>query len=525
MPISVADPSETAVSRKLQRIFLDFLRDSAAMFDECGFLDDCALGVRELEKGVLRPFNIAVFGRMKNGKSSIVNALLGRDLAITGTEETTATLNVITKAEDSGKCGIFTIHRKDGRIEDCPVSRLLAEWTGKSQAVKERVANTSFLQLYSDNPMLSLCEVTDTPGTGSSVAEHEQVSRDFLDMSIREGRKADALIYVFGVTGRQSDEEYLARFRDGCLNSRPDNSVGVMHIWDSTYWDSNGNWSDILAKADRLKTQMSSVVADVIPVSAPLAMLAARASEELLAAILERARFEGESGLKSNLSIDRRWNMDDSRRRLMQELASVCPPRFPIECVRVLFLEAVRLPKTATPATLRKRLADLGGIDRLRDFIDRNFFRNAAIIRQRQQHRKFLRLKEEAYRRIDDFIALLARTKGHEGEIERIRARAEALDSRIINSGAPKLLADMDALDWCKANPKLVSEEEVSSLSVLSEWFADSPNIALDRGRLQSIKSHLSMLRLGILDAAGRKSANHLIRRIDAALSVNGRRN
>lgn len=525
MSFSVADPSETAVSRKLQRIFRDFLRDAAGMFDECGFLDDCALAVRELEEGTLRPFNIAVFGRMKSGKSSIVNALLGRDLAITGTEETTATLNVITKADNPGNSVSFTIHWKDGRIEDCPVSRLSEEWTGQSQAVRDRVANTSFLQLYSDNPMLSLCEVTDTPGTGSSVAEHEKVSQDFLDMSIREGRKADALVYVFGVAGRETDEEALARFRDGCLNSRPGNSVGVMHKWDSTYWDSNGNWSDIQAKADRLKAQMSSVVADVIPVSAPLAMLASRASDELLAAILKCARQEGESGLKSNLAIDRRWNMDVSRRQLAQELASVCPPRFPFECVRVLFLEAVRIPKPAAPAMLRKRLADLGGIDRLLDFIDRNFFRNAAIIRQRQQHRKFLNLKEEAYRRIDDYIASLKRTKGNEAEVERIRAMVEALDSRIINSGAPKLLADMDALDWCKVNPKLVSEEEVSALSALSEWFADSPDVTLDRGRLQSIKSRLSLLRLGALDAAGRKSANHLIRRIDFALVHDGRRN
>ena len=72
----------TGIARKLQESFRDFLHESAEMFGEYGFLGDCERHLRELEAGIVRPFNVAVFGRMKTGKSSLINALLGKDLAI-----------------------------------------------------------------------------------------------------------------------------------------------------------------------------------------------------------------------------------------------------------------------------------------------------------------------------------------------------------------------------------------------------------------------------------------------------------
>lgn len=48
------------IGRRLQESFRDFLHESAGMFGEYGFLGDCERQLRELEAGIVRPFNVAV---------------------------------------------------------------------------------------------------------------------------------------------------------------------------------------------------------------------------------------------------------------------------------------------------------------------------------------------------------------------------------------------------------------------------------------------------------------------------------
>lgn len=49
--------------------------------------------LRRLTEQVDETCRVAVVGRMSAGKSSFINALLGEDKAVVGTNETTATIN------------------------------------------------------------------------------------------------------------------------------------------------------------------------------------------------------------------------------------------------------------------------------------------------------------------------------------------------------------------------------------------------------------------------------------------------
>lgn len=532
----------TGIARKLQESFRDFLHESAEMFGEYGFLGDCERHLRELEAGIVRPFNVAVFGRMKTGKSSLINALLGKDLAITGVEETTATINVISRAEEPSMCDKFTVHWKDRPPETFPLDRLVSDWSGKSKEVIEKVANTTFIQLYSDDPALALHEIIDTPGTGAAVSDHEKVAQTFLDPTVQEGRKADALVYVFGINGRETDEANLKTFREGCLpGSRPYNSVGVLHKWDATFWNSGGNWNEIQSKAERLKGQMNSVVADVIPVSAPIATAAARAKDEDLCAILSLVSKKGGPTVEALLQDDEDWN-DDADCRAVRKEFSVSIPWI---CFRVCVREAIRLGAGATPDALRTRLRELGGIDRLRSFLDRNFFKSAALIRQRQQYARFLRVKEEAYARIGDRQEELETDSGYWNDlaeraiepeslanwIERKRFKSKSelddlvckwtdQDQRFNDSGIPKILKDLAALDWCASHPERVSEAELAILKTMADRLAGDTTVLLDTEALHTIKSRFLRLRNGAIDAAGQRLIDHLAGRIGAALRM-----
>ena len=531
----------TGIARKLQESFRDFLHESATMFGEYGFLGDCERQLRELETGIVRPFNIAVFGRMKTGKSSLINALLGRDLAITGVEETTATVNVISYTTDGAMLGKFTIHWKDRPPETFPLDRLVADWSGKTPEVVEKVAKTAYIQLYSDDPALALHEIIDTPGTGAAVSDHEKVAQAFLDPSVQEGRKADALVYVFGINGRETDEQNLATFRSGCLpGSKPYNSVGVLHKWDFTYWDSGGNWSEIQSKAERLKKQMSSVVAEVIPVSAPISTMADRSSEEDLAAVLALIGAKGAKCIEQLLQDEEDWNEDDDCRVLSERF-----PFVPWPCFRIAVREAVRLGESAATDDFRARLGDLGGMDRLRSFLDRNFFKSAALIRQRQQYARFLRVKDEAYARIqdrqeeleedtDNWDALvaechssssLAHWVGHKrdsakAELKELVRRSVKLDNWLINNHIEDILNDLNALDWCKSHPERISGEELMALRGMVDSLAGDAVATADENILRVLEGRFASLQHGALDSNGRKAVEYLKGRINSFLCM-----
>ena len=526
----------------LQNSYKEFLEGAERFFDSFDFLSPLAAQVRELKAKIGKPFNIAIFGRMKAGKSSIVNAILGRDLAVTGVNETTATINIISRATSSEQCSTFEVHHKDNTVEKFPIERLSVDWTGKSDAVKARVERTAYIQLFSDAPSLMVNEIIDTPGTGAVVSDHEKVAQAFLDPSVQEGRKADALVYVFGVNGKESDEKDLKKFREGTLaQSFPYNSVGVLHRWDLTFWNSKGDWGEIICKCERLKKQLAGIVADVIPVSAPLARIAHRASDEQLCRVLAVACRSSKQQIETLLEDEDDWDDDDGRRLLKKEINS------PWICFAIVVREAQKLGNTASPAALRRRLSELGGIDKLNTFLDRNFYKDSELIRQQNQYRKLEDIFHEAYCCIDERLEILnsdlsfwqilfdkqlqpdkleywIESKRMEvmSERDNLKKAAEAFDVRFRNSCVREILKDVDALTWCRINPSHILESEVTMIRTIFDSLAGGDGDVIEVGRLRELKKRILLIE-GIVDADGRRNLRHLSKRLDLYLTSIGK--
>lgn len=336
-------------------------------------------GLSALVESIQRPFTLAVFGRMKTGKSSLINALVGRPLAITGVEEATATINWISYG-DSNQADTVLVHRQDGRVEPIPLSRL-TDWSGKGEDVLKRVSETAFLQLYAHVEQLRKIQIVDTPGTGSVADEHEDIAQKFLtpraaEDTEEEGRKADALMYVFSPVGRERDEEALNEFRNSRMpGSDPYNSIGVLHKWDGL--ESDDLIADAQKKAERLKHILSDVVCDVIPVSAPLAMVSRHAPDSFFEQMLELTASPGASDeLLRALRRDNRWDADPSRNqaRMNYELPWVSFKRV----VNILLEHEINDVEEA-----RRQCLNYSGVLKLESALDRRFFKRAAIIKQR----------------------------------------------------------------------------------------------------------------------------------------------
>lgn len=370
-------------SQKIHTTYRSSLLQLADTLSHYPFLRKKENELRAIADNLSAPFNIAIFGRMKTGKSTLINALIGQQLTITGAEEATATINRISYATGD-KLQQFTVHWQDSLPESFPLEHLQSAWNGKEPEVLERVSRTAWLDLYSDAPALKDIHITDTPGTGATAAEHEKIAKQFIN-----GQEADALLYVFSPTGRESDEADLEAFRAGCLpGSSLDNSIAVLHKWDHIYWDED-DWSSILAKSSRVHLFMQDLVSAVIPVSAPLALLAKRASP----VFWQNCRswlhsFDNEKQLFCILSDEDEW--DGELEKLYQQAKRLgCKlPSF-----RIMLRHLFRNP-AEEPAICIYRLSNL---KELETRLDCQIFSAKSIIRQKQNCARARKVMNDVY--------------------------------------------------------------------------------------------------------------------------------
>ena len=279
-----------------------------------------------------------------------------------------------------------------------------------------RVSRTSWLDLYSDAPVLRDIHIIDTPGTGSTAQEHEDTAQQFIS-----GQEADALVYVFSPVGRETDEDALAAFRKGCLpGSSPYNSVAVLHKWDHIYWDNGGNWEDIKSKAERLHDVMQGLVADVLPVSAPLALVAKCADDEFWRKVIAvLASFGTEDELVRALSRDTKWDRDPEQQSLRHQAMTM---GLPWSSFQILLRHIYRTkPESSIRACLLIR--ELSGMTVFEELLDRQFFKQSTVIRQRQTRARAQKELRHIYNQIDAFL------QGQQGDLDMMKRLEEEVSS------------------------------------------------------------------------------------------------
>ena len=138
--------------------------------------------------------NIAVCSTMSAGKSTFVNALLGRDVLPSRNEATTAKITSVYD-KDGTKTMVGFVQKKDGNADDeCSDVQLakLNEWNDSGDV--ERIFLQGDLDGIRNKNMI--VAVHDTPGTNNSGDQsHHDLTIRFLVQN-----KIDALVYVANAT-------------------------------------------------------------------------------------------------------------------------------------------------------------------------------------------------------------------------------------------------------------------------------------------------------------------------------------
>lgn len=278
-----------------------------------------AAGFTEVLRRLDAPLQVAVAGRIKSGKSTLVNALIGRRVAPTAVGECT---RLVTRFQ-YGTVDRIEVVFTDGTKQVQP----FAPDGGIPAELGVDIERVSHIEAYLTNAVLRDMTVIDTPGLGSldtsSVARTQRalgatrlsgsIADDPLDGEAGDGEAGDgqaggeasgppegaesgdsadtldetsrsalvgaeAVLYVVTQGIRADDEQALAAFTAATASrdAGPVNAIAVLNKADTIPPESvEGAGSDVWAAATRLAEKQAGLlrprVADVLPVISLLA--------------------------------------------------------------------------------------------------------------------------------------------------------------------------------------------------------------------------------------------------------------
>jgi len=327
-------------------------------------------------------FTLAVVGQMRAGKSSLLNALIGADLAVVGVNETTATVNFFTHGTGD-LTRSFRVHWKGRPPEDRDLSELQS-WVGQSSLARE----TRRLEFFADTPFLRTADVVDTPGTRSLVADHQRTIDEFMAQKVDEetrrlGGGADAIIYVIPPVARQSDAGFLEDFsRTTRLpGSPPHNSLAVVHKWETLAGEDPH--AEACQKAERIFGSMSDFVSGSFPVSAPLGMAAERYPDSFWVELMNLSLNSTASAWGELLLGEQEFLEDDIPGcPLTASERSHLRMTFPLPWASLKFLLTLsRRESPGSPRDLRHRALALSNLPRLREELETRFFARSRVLK------------------------------------------------------------------------------------------------------------------------------------------------
>lgn len=183
---------------------IDFVRSKLHILTqnpELGELlgNDFAMSLKEwesrIEKKCNEPFTLVILGEFKRGKSTIINALLGKALAPVNVTPETYTINEISYGEEpSVEAVLVNGDRIQISFEDIAREKI-------EPLMEAFPAKVDYLDIRDNAPILKEIRIVDTPG----LSDLDDLDRQVTDYLVN----ADAIIYVASALLPFSDTEQM----------------------------------------------------------------------------------------------------------------------------------------------------------------------------------------------------------------------------------------------------------------------------------------------------------------------------
>ncbi len=178
--------------------------------------------INELEARLDEPLRVAIAGKLKAGKSTLLNGLVGEELAPTDASECT---RIVTWYVD-GLTYRATLHLADGTQVPTAFSRQ----SGAIDVDLQGKPAPAIEQIVVEWPSSSLTELSliDTPGIASISTEVSARTQKFVIADVDHESQADAIVYLMRHL-HPTDVRFLEAFQDSQIGrTNPINAVAVL---------------------------------------------------------------------------------------------------------------------------------------------------------------------------------------------------------------------------------------------------------------------------------------------------------
>ena len=195
--------------RSARELLSDLCRDATALADRAGRPDLSSPLRRALERAAHDSVMLCVVGEFKQGKSSLINALLGHEVCPVDDDLATSAVTVV---EHSDRWSALVERREGDELQSFVVELgAVPEWVSESSN-PDNVRHVDRVTIGAPSPLLARgITLVDTPGAGGLGAGHAAATLGFLPF-------ADALLFVSDASAELSapEIEFLQDARGRC---------------------------------------------------------------------------------------------------------------------------------------------------------------------------------------------------------------------------------------------------------------------------------------------------------------------
>lgn len=333
---------------------------------------EAAKAIRDRVEG---PLQVAIAGRVKAGKSTLLNALVGERLAPTDAGECTRMVSWYRK----GTGYQVSARLLDGRDQSLAFQRNEGSLDIQLGSLTER--DVRWLDVRWPASTLDTVTLIDTPGIASLNDENSRRTREFLDPEQGASGDADAVIYLMRHV-HAADVAFLEAFMDRTVAAAsPVNAVGVLSRADEI----GAGRLDAMDSARRIASryvsdpQIRGLCASVTPLAGLLAETGLTLREDEVANLRTLAGTDATVLERMLLSTDEFFEVSSSH--LTVELRRDLLARLGMFGVRVALQELAAGATTA--AALGPKLVGRSGLDELRRLIAEHFMPRSRVLKAR----------------------------------------------------------------------------------------------------------------------------------------------
>ena len=221
------------------------------------------LVARRCSQRLRSPLRIAVVGRAKTGKSTLLNALLETAMAPTDAGECTKVVyefrhGQLTTASLVTRHGPRPVHLTDSRL---PTQLALP------------ASEVKYVDVTIPAPLLRRATLIDTPGLASTNEDISDVTQRMMDDTSDSAARADALLYCVKDALQKDEAEAVRSFRRGRAARRLSaiTAIGILTRADEFGGDPRTAWQQACEMARTMTQRHADLFAAVVPVIGLLA--------------------------------------------------------------------------------------------------------------------------------------------------------------------------------------------------------------------------------------------------------------